>query len=230
MAHRPRLAHCRRGHAHRPPVRTQHSRTLAAFAAMTGTVWQRWETMTTGARRGPHPGHQRHHPRPPCHYPQLESRPHRRPALGAPDRLSSAPGTQASPSGRYPRPRTLAHPPRLVVPSAPASRQATHPPAATRAAARSAPAPPGQDHPAARPPSTSARRTLPRRASPGVSVSTATTALTHSRISPTIALPFPRHPISAARQMTASTPSTSASTAYGATPTTPPPPCCPATA
>jgi len=31
--------------------RSQHSRTLAAFAAMTGTVWERWETMTTGARR-----------------------------------------------------------------------------------------------------------------------------------------------------------------------------------
>jgi len=31
--------------------RSQHSRTLAAFAGMTGTVWQRWATMTTGARR-----------------------------------------------------------------------------------------------------------------------------------------------------------------------------------
>jgi len=31
--------------------RTQHARTLAAFAAMTGTPWQRWETMTTGAHR-----------------------------------------------------------------------------------------------------------------------------------------------------------------------------------
>jgi hypothetical protein len=31
--------------------RTEHSRALVAFAAMTGTVWDRWEQMTTGARR-----------------------------------------------------------------------------------------------------------------------------------------------------------------------------------
>jgi hypothetical protein len=31
--------------------RTQHGRALAQFAAMTGTVWDCWEQMTTGARR-----------------------------------------------------------------------------------------------------------------------------------------------------------------------------------
>jgi site-specific DNA recombinase len=31
--------------------RTQHGRALAQFAAMTGTVWERWDTMITGARR-----------------------------------------------------------------------------------------------------------------------------------------------------------------------------------
>jgi len=31
--------------------RTRHSATLASFAAAGGSVWDRWETMTTGARR-----------------------------------------------------------------------------------------------------------------------------------------------------------------------------------
>jgi site-specific DNA recombinase len=32
-------------------ARTAHGRALAQFAAMTGTVWDRWDAMTTGARR-----------------------------------------------------------------------------------------------------------------------------------------------------------------------------------
>lgn len=31
--------------------RNEHSRALVSFAAMTGTVWERWEQMTSGARR-----------------------------------------------------------------------------------------------------------------------------------------------------------------------------------
>jgi len=32
-------------------ARTTHGRALAQFATMTGTVWDRWDTLTTGARR-----------------------------------------------------------------------------------------------------------------------------------------------------------------------------------
>lgn len=60
---------------------SQHSRTLAAFAAMTGSVWERWETMTTGRPPCPRPGQCRRHPRPRRHRPPLEPRPYRRPPL-----------------------------------------------------------------------------------------------------------------------------------------------------
>ena len=159
--------------------------------------------MTTGAHRAALiPGSQRHHPRPPCHYPAAGIPPASATQLLA--RLTSLSNRARRPGfgplSRPGSPAARAGPP--APPGgcflAPASRQATHPARRQprRGPVRARSARPGPSRRRA-PPCTSARRTLPPAAPrPGSACGTTTTALNPPlpRISPTIVLALPPAP------------------------------------